>query len=160
MSEIFDAIVFIDRREAKVFHFGATDEIKLVVAHDAARRKRHEASHEDGTKHAVDDAFMHRIVASLDHSGHTLIAGPGNSKFELQSNMQAHNPDLAERVSGVVSLADPGDSGILALPREFFRTRGHRQRGDLRLGCTHHRARRDLVSRIRNQAIDAAIPLD
>jgi stalled ribosome rescue protein Dom34 len=126
MSEYFDAIVFIDRHEAKVFHFSPTDEIKLVVAHDSAPRKHHEAQHEDGTNHAVDDAFMHRIMTSLDHSGHTLIAGPGNSKFELQTYIQAHNPGLAKRISGIESLADPRDSGILAIAREFFRKRGHR----------------------------------
>jgi stalled ribosome rescue protein Dom34 len=126
MSQYSDAIVFIDRHEAKVFHFSATDEIKLVVAHDSARRKHHAASHEDGTKHAVDDAFMQQVVESLDHSGDTLIAGPGNSKFELQTYMQQHAPALAKRISGIETLADPRDSGIVAIAREFFRTRGHR----------------------------------
>lgn len=60
MSEYDDAIVFIDRSEAKVFHFNAIDEVKLVFTHGQAQRKHHEASHEDGTKHAVDDEFMQR----------------------------------------------------------------------------------------------------
>jgi stalled ribosome rescue protein Dom34 len=126
MSESFDAIVFIDRHEAKVFHLSAADELKLVVTHDGAQRKHHAASHEDGTKHAVDDAFMQRVAGSLDHGGHMLIAGPGNSKFELQTYLQAHDPGLAERISGIESLADSRDSGILAIAREFFRKRGHR----------------------------------
>jgi stalled ribosome rescue protein Dom34 len=126
MSEYDDAIVFIDRSEAKVFHFNAIDEVKLVFTHGQAQRKHHEASHEDGTKHAVDDEFMQRIVASLDHGGNSLIVGPGNSKFELQAYMKRHEADLARRISGVASLEDPKDSGILALAREFFRERGHR----------------------------------
>jgi stalled ribosome rescue protein Dom34 len=126
MSEYNDAIIFIDRREAKVFHFSAKDEVKLLFTHTAAQRKHHAADHEDGTAHAVDDEFLQRIVASLDHEGYSLIVGPGNSKFELQTYMQRHKPDLAERLSAVESLEDSKDSGILAVAREFFRKRGHR----------------------------------
>ncbi len=72
MSEYLDAIVFIDRCEAKVFHF-----------------------------RAADDGFLRRIVGSLDHIGHTLIVGPGNSRFELQTYLERHKPDLASRISGV-----------------------------------------------------------
>jgi stalled ribosome rescue protein Dom34 len=74
----------------------------------------------------VDDEFLHRIVASLDHAGHTLIAGPGNSKFELQTYMQRHKPDLAARISGVETLENATDSGIVEMARRFFRERGHR----------------------------------
>ena len=126
MSEYLNAIIFIDRRLAKIFHFSAAEEVKLVIEHTSAQRRHHRADHEDGTQHAVDDEFMHRIAASLDHAGSTLIAGPGNSKFELQTYIQAHNPGLAKRISGIESLADPRDSGILAIAREFFRKRGHR----------------------------------
>ena len=104
MSEYLDAIIFIDRHLAKVFHVGATDDVKLLIEHTSAQRRHHQADHEDGTKHAVDDEFLHRIVASLDHAGHTLIAGPGNSKFELQTYLERHRPDIAARISGVETL--------------------------------------------------------
>jgi len=104
MSEYLDAIIFIGRRQAKVFHVSTTDEVKLVFEHTSAQRRDHQADHEDSTKHAVDDEFLHHIVGSLDHTGHTLIAGPGNSKFELQTYMERHKPDLAARISGVETL--------------------------------------------------------
>jgi hypothetical protein len=126
MSEYPDAVIFIDRRQAKLFHFSATDDIKLVFMHTSAKRRHHQADHEDGTLHGVDDEFLHRIVESLDHTGHTLITGPGNSKFELQTYMERHKPVLAARISGVETLDDPKDSEILALAHQFFRTRGHR----------------------------------
>ena len=43
MSEYFDAIIFIDRREAKVFHFSATDDVKVVFMHTAAQRRHHQS---------------------------------------------------------------------------------------------------------------------
>jgi stalled ribosome rescue protein Dom34 len=126
MSEYLNAIIFIDRRLAKIFHVSAAEEVKLVIEHTSAQRRHHRADHEDGTQHAVDDEFMHRIAASLDHAGSTLIAGPGNSKFELQTYMERHKPDLAARISGIETLNDPADSGIVAMARQFFRERGHR----------------------------------
>jgi stalled ribosome rescue protein Dom34 len=126
MSEYLDAIIFIDRHLAKVFHVSATDDVKLLIEHTSAQRRHHRADHEDSTQHAVDDEFLHRIVASLDHAGHTLIAGPGNSKFELQTYMQRHKPDLAARISGVETLENATDSGIVEMARRLFRERGHR----------------------------------
>ena len=126
MSEYRDVIVFIDREEAKVFHITAKDEMKLLFAHTAAQRRHHRADHEDGTKREVDDGFMQRIASSLDLTGNTLICGPGNSKYELQTFLQQHIPMLAERVSGVEDLDDPKDSGILEMGRHFFAKRGHR----------------------------------
>ncbi len=126
MSTHLDAIIFIDRQEAKVFHISATEEIILAFTHTAAQRRHHQADHEDGTKHAVDEEFMQRIASSLELAGNTLICGPGNSKYELQGYMQRHTPELAERVSGVENLDDPTDSAILAMGRQFFLKRGHR----------------------------------
>jgi len=126
MSEYNDAIVFIDRRLAKVFHFSAHDEVKLVFTHTSAHRPHHSAAHEDATKHAVDDEFMQTIVGALGHDGSTLIVGPGNSKFELQTYIGRKRPDLAARISGIETLSEPQDGGILALGREFFRKRAHR----------------------------------
>jgi hypothetical protein len=37
MSEFLDAIIFIDRRQAKVFHVSRTDEVKLVFEHTSAQ---------------------------------------------------------------------------------------------------------------------------
>jgi len=126
MSEYNDAIVFIDRRLAKVFHFSAHDEVKLVFNHISAHRPNHSADHEDATQHARDDEFMQTIVGALGHDGLTLIVGPGNSKFELQTYIGRKRPDLAARISGIETLSDPQDGGILALAREFFRKRAHR----------------------------------
>jgi stalled ribosome rescue protein Dom34 len=126
MSEYYDAIVFIDRRLAKIFHFSARDEVKLVLTHTGAHRAHHAADHEVATKHAGDDEFMQTILGALGHGGFTLIVGPGNSKFELQTYIARKRPDLAARITGIETLSDPQDGGILALAREFFRKRGHR----------------------------------
>ncbi len=40
--------------------------------------------------------------------------------------MQRHKPDLATRISGVETLDDAKDNRIVAMARQFFRKRGHR----------------------------------
>jgi len=68
MSEYFDAIVWMDREEEKVFHCSTTADLKLVLKHTSAMRRHHTANHEDSTKHAVDDEFLERIVAAFDRA--------------------------------------------------------------------------------------------
>ena len=126
MSEFVDAIIWIDRREAKVFQVSETEQVKLVITHGSATRRGHRADHEDGTKHAVDPQFLHSVVEAIDVAWGTLITGPGNSKFELQRYMHQRRPDLAARISGVETIDEPADAGILEFARRFFRTRGHR----------------------------------
>jgi hypothetical protein len=65
MSQYVNAIVWIDRREAKIFHFTATEAVKLLIVHTSALRRHHQADHEDSTKHAVDAIFLQSIVQSL-----------------------------------------------------------------------------------------------
>lgn len=126
MSDYHDIIVFIDRHETKIFHISAEHDLKLVLTHSGAKRRHHRSDHEDGTKRAVDDDYLHAIVGSLDPASNTLICGPGNSKYELQAYMQQHRPDLASRISGVETLDDTKDSSILAIGRQIFGNRAHR----------------------------------
>lgn len=128
MSNYHDAVVFIDRREAKVFHLSANHEVGQRIVHTSAARRHHRADHEDATEHAVDDSFMKCIVGSLDHSGDTLILGPGNSKYELEKYLQQHRPDLIAHLAAVQNADDPTEGGILGAARTFFGTRNHRQR--------------------------------
>jgi hypothetical protein len=47
MSEYLGVIIFIDRKEAKVFHISAEEEIKHVFTHTSAQRRHHQANQED-----------------------------------------------------------------------------------------------------------------
>ena len=127
MSKYWDAIVWIDRGEAKVFHLGADEDDKIVVhSHTSTQQLHRQTHHEEGSKETVDVEFFHRIIATLDHTGGTLITGPGNIKFELKEYLDRHRPDLAARVFGVETLEHPLNEELLGMARRFFATRGHR----------------------------------
>ena len=98
----------------------------ICIPHLAAPRQHARTDHEDATRHAVEPHFLASVVRALDHVGGTLLAGPGNSKFELKTYMIQHRPDLAERISEIETLDDADDARIVAKACQFFSTRGHR----------------------------------
>jgi stalled ribosome rescue protein Dom34 len=111
MSEHYHAIVWIDHREARIFHFDATD-VDRVVVHAHATGNAHKGADKD---------YFNRVIAALTHSGAILITGPASAKTELKNYISEHRPDLAPRISGVESLDHPSDGALVALARRFFK---------------------------------------
>ncbi len=114
MSEHFHAIVWIDHREARIFHFNETDAERIVV-------HSHHARSTGSGHHGVDREFVQRVTSELTHTGAILITGPANAKLELRGFLVEHRPDLAQRISGVEPLDHPSDGALLALARRFFK---------------------------------------
>jgi stalled ribosome rescue protein Dom34 len=122
MSEHYHAIVWIDHREAKIFHFNATEaERVLVHSHLSGHHLQHKANTTGSGHHGVDRDFLQRVTAELTHTGAILITGPANAKLELQHFLTEHRPDLAQRISGVEALDHPSDGALVALARKFFK---------------------------------------
>jgi stalled ribosome rescue protein Dom34 len=122
MSEHFHAIVWIDHREARVFHFNETDAERIVVhSHLSGRHLQHKANTTGSGHHGVDREFLQRVTAALTHTGAILITGPASAKLELRGFLVEHRPDLAQRISGVEPLDHPSDGALLALARRFFK---------------------------------------
>jgi hypothetical protein len=114
MSEFVGNVVWIDRREAKVFHVGSHEEQKLVIESRAS------------IGHVQPDYFA-KVVSAITDVGGILLTGPGNAKFELKVFLDTHHPEMAANIYGVESLDDPRDDVLLALARRFFSVRGHRR---------------------------------
>jgi stalled ribosome rescue protein Dom34 len=122
MSEHFHAIVWIDHREAKIFEFGADDVERVVVqSHATGRHLQHRANVTGSGHRGVDKEFFQRVVTALTHQGAILITGPAQAKLELTNYITEHNPELAQRISGVEALDHPSDGALVALARKFFK---------------------------------------
>ena len=122
MQDHYHAIVWIDHREAKIFHVSASDVDRLMVySHGGGQNLHHKANTRDSGHLGVDKEFFARVVGALTHTGSILITGPANAKTELQRYMTEHRPDLAKRVSAVEALDHPSDGALVALARKFFR---------------------------------------
>jgi stalled ribosome rescue protein Dom34 len=122
MSEHYHAIVWIDHREAKVFHFNAIDVDRAVLhSHLTGQHLQHKANTTGSGHRGVDKEFLHRVLEALTHTGELLITGPANAKTELKNYINQQRPELAKRISGVEALDHPSDGALVAFARKYFK---------------------------------------
>ena len=87
------AVVWIDHREARVFHFSPTDVEKLVLHPDNPTKHIHHKANSIGSGHAAEDHdYLQAVVKSVADAGAVLITGPANAKTELIKHIHQHDP--------------------------------------------------------------------
>jgi stalled ribosome rescue protein Dom34 len=121
MSNYYHALVWIDHREAKVFHFDAEHNKEVVVRNAHAHQNLHHKANSGDSGHvSVDKEYLRRVVAELANAGAILIVGPGSAKTELRTFVQDSRPDVAAKIHGVEALDHPTEGQLLAYGRKFF----------------------------------------
>jgi stalled ribosome rescue protein Dom34 len=117
----YHAAVWIDHREARVFHFNPT-EVELMVVHpDNPTRQVHHKANSIGSGHAAaDEEFLHAVAEALSGAGAILITGPGVAKTELVKHIHRHDPGLMARISAVETVDHPSDGALVAHARKYF----------------------------------------
>lgn len=107
----FHAVVWIDRNEAKIFHFNADEADKLVL---------HAHHQKPSDKHHDDEAYFHSVAKAFSDAGEVLVTGPAHTKTDLMKHIARHDPQLLSRVAGVESADHPTDGQIVAHARHYF----------------------------------------
>src|SRR3954471_10778478 len=80
----YHAVVWIDHREARVFHFSPTDVERLVLHPDHPTRHIHHKANYIGIRHpSADHYYVPAVAESIADAGAILITGPANAKTEL-----------------------------------------------------------------------------
>ena len=122
MTSHFHAIVWIDHREARVFHFNADEAERAVIhPHDPAHHIHHK-SNSIGSGHAAEDqAYFHAVAAAIADAGAVLITGPANAKTELVKHIHRHDARLMDKIAGIESVDHPSDGALLAHARHYFK---------------------------------------
>jgi stalled ribosome rescue protein Dom34 len=122
MSSHYHALVWVDHREAKVFHFNATEAERTTVRSSHPDQHIHHKANSGDSGHApVDNDYLKRVTQALVQAGAILITGPANAKTELAAYIERTDPGLAQRISGVETLDHPSDGALLKLGRSFFK---------------------------------------
>jgi len=117
----YHAVVWIDHREAKVFHFSPAEVDKLVLHPDHPTKHIHHKANTVGSGHAApNNEFLHAVVQSIADAGAVLIAGPGNAKAELVAHIEQHDPKLKKLIAGVETVDHPSDGQLVAHARKYF----------------------------------------
>jgi stalled ribosome rescue protein Dom34 len=122
MSQHNHAVVWIDHREARVFHFNADEVDKIVVhPHDHHVHIHHKAN-SIGSGHAAEDhAFFNDTLTAIGDSKAVLLTGPGSAKTELMKHVAKHAPAKLEAIVGVESADHPADGALVAHARHYFK---------------------------------------
>ncbi len=118
----FHAVVWIDHREARVFHFSPTDVEKLVLHPDHPTKHIHHKANSIGSGHASEDQdYFHAVMQAVADAGAVLIVGPANAKTELIKHMHHHDPERIKTIAGVETVDHPSDASLIAYARTYFK---------------------------------------
>lgn len=122
MSTHAHAIVWIDHREARIFHFNRLESDQIVLKpHDPARHIHHKAN-SIGSGHAAEDKeFLHDVTKALEDAQFVLITGPANAKTELVKHIHHHDPKIIEKIVGIETVDHPTDGALLDHARHYFK---------------------------------------
>jgi len=114
--------VWIDHREARIFHVTEDTFDEKTVATPQHIHRRHPKG-ESGAKEHPDDAkrFFHEVARSLEGSSHILILGPSTAKLELLQYLNRHDHPIAVCVVGIETVDHPTDPQVAAHVRTYFK---------------------------------------
>jgi stalled ribosome rescue protein Dom34 len=116
------AIVWMDAKEAHVFHFGADDiEKERIKAHSPFRKVHHKAGVIGAGHVHPDHHYFDEIAEALSGIQEWLLIGPGAAKTEMASYAEQRLPDLSRKLLGVQPADHPTDGELLAHARQAFR---------------------------------------
>ena len=121
-SHHFHAVVWIDHREARIFHFNSTDAERLVLHPDHPTRHIHHKANSIGSGRASDDNEFFRAVAqSIADAGAVLLTGPADAKTKLHKYIDQHDPELIKIIVAVETVDHPSDAQLVAYARQYFK---------------------------------------
>jgi stalled ribosome rescue protein Dom34 len=117
----YHAVVWIDHREARVFHVSPSEVERLVLRPDHPTKHIHHKANSIGSGHATaDHDFLHAIAESVADAGAILITGPAAAKTELLKHIHEHDPKLMKVIVGIETVDHPTDAQLVAHARKYF----------------------------------------
>ncbi len=117
----YHAVIWIDHREARIFHFGPEDVERLVLHPDNPTRQVHLQANVIGNGHAAPDHdFLHAVAQAVADAGAVLITGPAQTKSDLLHHIQRHDPQLKKIIVGVEAVDHPSDGQLVAHAKKYF----------------------------------------
>ena len=118
----YHAVIWIDHREARVFHFSPTEVERLVVHPEHPTKHIHHKANCIGSGHAAaDQEYLQAVAESVADAGAILITGPANAKTELIKHLHRHSPDRIDAIAGVETVDHPSDGELVAHARKYFK---------------------------------------
>jgi stalled ribosome rescue protein Dom34 len=115
----FHAVVWIDHKQARIFHFNVEEADKTVIRPDHAVRDIHHGEKRTGHRIAEDRAFFEKAAEAIADAGAILIVGPGGEKHEFAKFIADRHPAIMTHIEGVESSDHPTDGELLDYARRY-----------------------------------------
>lgn len=124
MADHYHAIVWIDHKQARVFHFNV-EEATGAVIRDHIARDLH--SREPRTGHRIEEnkPFFEDVAKAIADAGAILIVGPAQEKDFFAKFLSQKHPAIRAHVEGVEKADHPTDGELLDLARRYVRAADH-----------------------------------
>lgn len=115
------AVVWVDLKEAHVFHFNAEDVEKDRIRAHTPFQKVHQKAGTIGDGHThLDRAFLDWIAEALRGTREWLLLGPGIAKHELLNHLKSHAPRLVANMVAIETADHPTDRELVDHARRLF----------------------------------------
>jgi len=116
------AVVWIDHKEARVFHVHPDSSDETSVLAPQRHIHRHPKGRGEPREHPGDARrFFAEVARELHTVDAILIVGPSSAKTELSRYMKDHAPLVAAKVVGIESVDHPTGGQLVAMARQHFR---------------------------------------
>ncbi len=116
------AVVWIDHREARVFHVGLSRSDEVVMHSHLPEQHIHHKANSIGSGHTQEDTnFLKQTVVTIRDAEQIVLLGPSTEKLVLHNYIREHEPKLASRIVAVESTDHPTDRQIIAHAKQFFK---------------------------------------
>ena len=124
MTAHHHAILWIDHREAKLFHLNTTEVDRMILHPRRPTRHIHRnATSIGGGTSLLDDDYFEHVSEATAEAKAILIAGLDSAKSELAAHLTRHHPEAAARIVGVETVDHPSDGAFAAVARLHFNTK-------------------------------------
>jgi stalled ribosome rescue protein Dom34 len=120
MAHHFHAVVWIDHKEARIFHFNV-DKADRTEVRDHVVRDLH--SRENRTGHRIEEnkPFFEEVAKAIADAGSILIVGPAQEKDFFAKFLAEKHPAIRRYVEGVESADHPTDGELLDIARRTLK---------------------------------------
>jgi stalled ribosome rescue protein Dom34 len=120
MAHHFHAVVWIDHKQARIFHF-SVDEADRTLIRDHVVRDLHSREKRTGHRTEENKPFFEDIACAIADAGAILVVGPAQEKDLFAKFLAEKHPTIRAHVEGVEKANHPTDGELLDFARRFVK---------------------------------------
>jgi hypothetical protein len=124
MADYYHAAVWIDHKQARIFHFNVEGADRAVVEDHVVRDLRSRAPH-TGQRTGENKPFFEEVANALAGARAILIVGPAQEKDFFAKFLAEKHPAIRAHVEGVEKADHPSDGELLDFARRYVKAADH-----------------------------------